>query len=84
VSGQTTVTAPTTTSESSTATPLAPADLNATLYATARAWAADLDLTIGQIDVADVFEYDVLRIFGRLLQQDAAKNEVIGDGRISI
>jgi hypothetical protein len=65
------------------ATPRSPADLNATLYATARAWAADLDLTLGPIDVGDVFEYDVLRIFGRLLQQDAARHEVIGDGRIS-
>jgi hypothetical protein len=74
MSGQTTVTA---------ATPLAPSDLNATLYATARAWAAGLDLTIGSIDVGDVFEYDVLRIFGRLFQQDAARHEVIGDGRIS-
>lgn len=54
---------------------------NAALYATVRAWPIGLDLTIGPIDLAEVLAYDVLRIFGRLYQQHAKNNEVIGDGR---
>ncbi len=54
---------------------------NAALYATVREWPIGLGLKLGEIDLADVLAYDVLRIFGRLVQQHQTENEVIGDGR---
>lgn len=54
---------------------------NAALYATVREWPIGLELTLGEIDLADVLAYDVLRIFGRLYQQHSTNTEVIGDGR---
>jgi len=54
---------------------------NAALYATVREWPIGLELKLGEIDLADVLAYDVLRIFGRLVQQHQKESEVIGDGR---
>lgn len=57
-----------------------PEAINETLYATARAWPAGLDLKVAGIDLADTIEYDVLRVFGGLFKSNEQTNEVIGDG----
>lgn len=43
---------------------------NETLYAIVTAWPRRLNLTLCDLDMADILEYDILRVLGRIFKGD--------------